>query len=176
MWFCKVTWQIKYFLSPLVLPMATKNGKVVTNCERLSPINLHNPLNMQSHEVTWKIENIISSLSRCLWLPPINVHDPSRRWSCEVMWHIKYFISTLQRTHEHQTEQGTDLPWEASTYKATWPFDHVTNVRSRDNLKNLCLHFYKSYGLKLGRLLFSGRMFSMQIFKSSPTSCIISMR
>ena len=110
--------------------------------------------------------------------PPIRLHDPSRRWSREVTWHIKYLTSSLQRNHEHQTGQGADLSCEASTLKANWSFDHVTNARSRDNLKNLYLHLHKFYGFKLGsgRLLYSGMMFSMQMFKSSPTSCINSMK
>ena len=36
-----------------------------------------------------------------------------------------------------------DLVQEALKLKATWPFDYVTNVRSRDNFKNLYLPFHK---------------------------------
>ena len=52
----------------------------------------------------------------------------------------------LQKTYEHQITQGADLQWQAPIVKATWPFDHVTNVRSRDNLKNLYFHYHKCYG------------------------------
>ena len=58
---------------------------------------------------------------------------------------IKYYIST-QKIHVHQITEGANLPWEARTMKAVWPFDHVTNVGSRDNLRNLYFHFQKSYG------------------------------
>ena len=92
-------------------------------------------------------------------------------------WHIKYHISSLQRTHEHQTGQGADLPCKASTLKPKQSFYYVTNVRSRDYPKNVYLHLHKFYGFKLGsvRLLYSEMMFRTQMFKSSPTSCIISM-
>lgn len=41
--------------------------------------------------------------------------------------------------------QDANLLWEASTFKAIWPLDHLINVRSRDNLKNLYFHFHKVY-------------------------------
>ena len=67
-WFCEVTSNIKYFISPFApRPMATKRAKVVTCLEGLSVINSHNPLNMCSREVTWQIKNIISPMSQCLW-------------------------------------------------------------------------------------------------------------
>ena len=36
--------------------------------------------------------------------------------------------------------------WEALTIIGTWPFDHVTNVRSSGNLKNVYRHFLNTYG------------------------------
>ena len=45
-----------------------------------------------------------------------------------------------------QTRQGADLQWEAPILKATWPFDPVTKVRSRDNLKHLYFYYHKTYG------------------------------
>ena len=35
--------------------------------------------------------------------------------------------------------------WEAPTLKAAQPFDNMTHVRSRGNLKNLYLHFHDTY-------------------------------
>ena len=64
-------------------------------------------------------------------LPPINLHDPSMKWTCEALLQIKYYY---QKTHGHQTRQGADLPWESPSLKATWLFDHVTSVRSREIL------------------------------------------
>ena len=52
----------------------------------------------------------------------------------------------LQKTHEHKTRQGADLQSEALIRKATWTFDYVTNIRSRNNFKILCFHYHKSYG------------------------------
>ena len=66
-----------------------------------------------------------------------------------VMWdHVNLNTLTLhlQKTHGHQARQGADLQWETHTINATWPFDHVTNVRSRDNLKNLHFHYHKTNG------------------------------
>ena len=112
---------------------------------------------MCSREVTWQIKNI-SPLSQCLWsqnlsgdvtyrkeLPPINSHDPSMRCSCEITWHKKtHHISTCRRPMDiNQTRQGADFQWEAPTFKAAWPFDHVTNVRSLDNLENWYFLYHK---------------------------------
>ena len=82
----------------------------------------------------------MSPLPECLWPPNL----------------IKYKLNTndklntlylhLQKTNKHHTRQGSDLQWEASILKATWPFDYVTNVRPRNNFKNLYFHYHKSYG------------------------------
>ena len=52
----------------------------------------------------------------------------------------------LQKTHGHQTNVGADLQWEAHILKVTWTFDHVTNVKSRDNQENSYFHYHKTYG------------------------------
>ena len=70
------------------------------------------------------------------------------RWYCETTWQITLYLH-LQKTHGHQTRQGGDLSWEASTIKAFWPSYHVTNVRSNGSLKNLYLDFHKSFGHKV---------------------------
>ena len=47
------------------------------------------------------------------------------------------------------TKQGKVFAYserEVSIFKATWSFDCVTSVKSRDDLKNLCFHYYKTYG------------------------------
>ena len=53
MWFCKVTWHVKYFISPL------KYGKMVTHLDGLSHINSHNPLNMYSRESRDKLKTYL---------------------------------------------------------------------------------------------------------------------
>ena len=112
--FCEVSWYIKCFISLLAIdqwpPNMTKWWLSVTwqsgtQCEGLPPINLSNPSNMCSWEVTWQI-NFISSLSQCLWslrlirmvtcwkeLQPVNLHDHSLRWSFKMTRCIKYMVS-----------------------------------------------------------------------------------
>ena len=80
-------------------------------------------------------------------LPLLKLHDSSTTWFCEVTWQIKYSIFSLtldqwspnmfylQKTSGNKTRQGADLPWETPTLKSTWPFDHVINVRSFENLE-----------------------------------------
>ena len=46
---------------------------------------------------------------------PIKLHGPPTTWFCEVMWQINYFISPLYWTNDHQTRQGGDLLWGASS-------------------------------------------------------------
>ena len=134
------------------------NYEIMTYCEGLLHINLHSPLNVWSREFMWQIEKIMSTLSHFLMiskfmrvvthrleLPTITLHDPSMRWSCEVTWQIRYIIFPFPKTQRHKTNQGADLPWEVSTLKATWTFDRMISVRSRNNLKNLYLHFHKIY-------------------------------
>ena len=127
---------------------------MVTQRLVLPPINSDDPLNISSRwEVTWQMKNIISLLSQCLWpqdllgvvtyskeIPRINSHDASMRCSCEVTWQIKYL-------HLH-SKLGKVLTYSERLpiLKATWPFDPVTNVRSRDNLKQLYFYYHKIYG------------------------------
>ena len=49
----------------------------------------------------------------------------------------------LQKIHGDHTRQGAYLPSEAPTLQATWPFDHMTSVRSRDSLKVFISTFTK---------------------------------
>ena len=76
-------------------------------------------------------------------LPPINPQISSMKWSCD---HVRErdkwdtLNLRLQKTHGHQTSQGTDLQWEIPILKATWPFDHVTDEKWRDSLRNFHYH------------------------------------
>ena len=55
-----------------------------------------------------------------------------------------HHISTCRRPMDiNQTRQGADFQWEAPIFKAAWPFDHVTNVRSLDNLENWYFLYHK---------------------------------
>ena len=53
------------------------------------------------------------------------------------MWHAR--LNTLylhmQTTYGHQIWQGGDWLWQVPTLEITWPFHHMTNMRSRDELK-----------------------------------------
>lgn len=42
--------------------------------------------------------------------------------------------------------KGADLLGEAPFLKSTWPFDHVTHMRSPDILRNLYLNLHKTFG------------------------------
>ena len=52
----------------------------------------------------------------------------------------------LQKSHGHQRRQVADLQWGDPILKATQAFDHVTNVKSSDNMKNVYFHYHKAYG------------------------------
>ena len=69
----------------------------------------------------------------CKELQPIKLqHDNliTRSWrSCD-KFNILYLH--LQKTYGHQTRWGVDLVWQASILKATWTYDHETNVRPPD--------------------------------------------
>ena len=77
-----------------------------------------------------------------------------------------------QKIHGHWTRQDAKLPWGVFNLKTTWLSDHLTNVRSRGNLKNLYLHFFtkRLMSSELGTVLSLGRNFNTQTLKSSPTS------
>ena len=51
MWSCKVTWQIKYVISP-PRPVAIKLGKMVSYCKEFPPVKSDNPLYRWSFEIT----------------------------------------------------------------------------------------------------------------------------
>ena len=139
---------------------ATRIGRVLTYLEGLLPQNLHGCLVKWSCEIiwqiktiifplsqclgpkAWQIKNIISSLPQCLW--PTNL---SRWWHTMTKSRVlqsRVFVRShgilgmlyfhSQKTYEHQTRQGGDLPWQAPTLKVTWHFDHVSNMWSHKNL------------------------------------------
>ena len=82
----------------------------------------------------------------------ITQRAPNQKFACllneVVIWgHVTNILYLhLKKTHEYQTTQGADLQWEAPILKVTWPFDHVANVRSRNNFENLYFHYQNSYG------------------------------
>ena len=45
----------------------------------------------------------------------------------------------LLKSYEHHTRQGADFQWQSPTLKVAWPFDHVNNAWSSDNLIKLYL-------------------------------------
>ena len=53
------------------MPVAIKHSRVVSYCEGLPIMKLHDPLIMCSYEIMWKIKNVLSVLQK--WLKPPNV-------------------------------------------------------------------------------------------------------
>ena len=88
---------------------------------------------------------MITKLSRVVAcfkeLSPTNAHDISTEWPCGVT-QIKYIYLYLQKMYRHHKRQGADLVLRGSQ---TWPFDQLINIRSRDCLQNLYLHFHEVY-------------------------------
>ena len=86
-WSCKVTWQIKCYISILTKPLATKHGKVAPYCEVPPPISSFNPFhqdNVCGRQTWWGPDKLQGA---------INLNDPLIMWPCEVMWEIQYFTS-----------------------------------------------------------------------------------
>ena len=75
----------------------------------------------------------------------INSDDPLVSWPLTRRDKLTTYLH-LQKAPGHQYKQSADIPREDSTLKTTKPFDHFTNVKSRDNLKNVYLHLHKTYG------------------------------
>ena len=82
----------------------------------------------------------------------------------KAMWQIKYIIFALAKVRPKSTKLGNMMTYhdKLPPLKVTWPSDHKTNMRSPDNKKTL--YFVVT---KLSRAVTSGRMFRMQIPKSS---------
>ena len=65
----------------------------------------------------------------------------SMEWSCWVTWQIKYISPSAEDASTPQEARS----WHSVRSSQTWPFDQVTNMRSRDCSKNLYLHFHELY-------------------------------
>ena len=102
----------------------------------------------------------------------INLHDALMRGSCEVTWQMKY-ISPLSC----RIPVNTKLRKVLTYCKRLSPLkphdsDHVSKMRSRENFGKIYISIFTRFmATKLGRVLTSGRRFSTQTIKSSPTSC-----
>ena len=135
--------------------MTSKHGKVVTHCERLPHINSNSPCVHERSCGKLKILYLHYHYAYCHKTyqdidilqegPTHKLDDPSISWLCGVTWQVKWVMSPLQKTHGNPTRRGADLKWETPILKATWPFGHVTNLRSHDNL-NFYFHYHKTYG------------------------------
>ena len=80
-------------------------------------------------------------------LAPKSLHGPSMRWSCEVMWQIKY-VKSVPAEGPHN-KLGKMLQWQDPILNATWLSHHLTNVGTRNNLKNICFYQGKAYSWHL---------------------------
>ena len=109
------------------MPMATKRGRW--------SITSHDPLIMQSYEITWQIRNVISPLPQCLKPPDLAV------WWLRVRGFHPHSRTTIIKSHDLYL---------------------VTNVRSRDKLEKTP-NFTRFMTTKLGRMVASGRRFVTQM-------------
>ena len=105
------------YISTSTRPIATKHGMIVTHCEDLPPIKLHDPLNIWLREDKRHIENTISPLPQSLWS-----HNMAESWQAirvpiqKVTWSSNHVL--LNEISSYQKCQGGDLPtWGASTHK-----------------------------------------------------------
>ena len=80
-------------------------------------------------------------------LAPKSLHGPSIRWWCEVMWQIKY-VKSVPAEGPHN-KLGKVLQWQDPILNATWLSHHLTNVGSRNNLKNFCFYQGKAFSWHL---------------------------
>ena len=114
---------------------------------------------MWSCDVTWTDQkHYISTIAVPMVTKPVegvryrkelqtkSSHSSSMRWCYEVRWQVRYIISSLSENQRHKTMKVTNLQWDFPIIKGRWHFDHVTNTRSRGNLKNLYLQLHKTYG------------------------------
>ena len=65
----------------------------------------------------------------------INLQGTSMGWSFEVFWGRPMDTKLCKLL----------IYCEGFSLKTTWIFEHLTNVRSHDDLKNLYLHFHEVY-------------------------------
>ena len=131
-----------FYISTCTRSMATKHGKVVTVHEGRRPINSYNPLNSHNPPLSqyltgwWHtVRNYHRYICKCpQWRDHVKSHDK-----------LNTLYFHLQKIYGHQTRQGAVLLWEAPTLKAISPIDDMTNVTSRDNLKNVHFSLLKSF-------------------------------
>ena len=86
MWSCEIKWKTKTITFPIpeyprsryklktyihYHNAAIKRGRVVSYCEGLPIMKLHDPLIMWSYRIMWQIKNVLSALQK--WLKPPNV-------------------------------------------------------------------------------------------------------
>ena len=122
----------------------------------LLPWKTHDLLASWSWGNKWQIKNIKSPLPECFW-PPIFAgwqligvgSCPKSRMAFDrvvLKDHVKKPLNLQYHSaYGNQTGQVDDLPWGAPIHIVTW-LEPSGLDRSRDNMKNLCLHFHKTYG------------------------------
>ena len=58
---------------------------------------------------------------------------------------LKTLYIYYHNAFDQQTLQRNDLGRGSSAHKDTWPYDQVTNLRSRDQFKKFYVYFHKTY-------------------------------
>lgn len=103
-------------------------------------------------------------------LPPMKSKDPLIKWSFQITWQIEHLLSSPIQCLLTLNMVGWWLIARDSTFKNTWPFNYMNNVRVRGNI------YISPFALlmvtKLRTMLTSRSSFSTQMLKLLLTSCL----
>lgn len=103
-------------------------------------------------------------------LPPMKSKDPLIEWSFQITWQIEHLLSSPIQCLLTLNMVGWWLIARDSTFKNTWPFNYMNNVRVRGNI------YISPFALlmvtKLRTMLTSRSSFSTQMLKLLLTSCL----
>ena len=150
-WSCKVTWQIKCYISPTIMLVVTKPGRVKTYHGGLPLSKSHDDMVLWDH-VTSKT-----------YLYYHKGYDHQTWQSCDLPWgasnqkvtrSFDYMVLKCHETNQNtfyllyhktycpQTWQRGYIEWQASTHRVTWSFDYIV---LRNNVTNqINLHFHNA--------------------------------
>ena len=118
--------------------MATKHGKVVTYCERLTPMNLHNPVNV------WSCDKLKILYLHYYQGGDITQGIPTHKFAYEVVNEVVLWGQVTNQINfifTGKRSKDTKLGKVLTSGMTLWSRDQ----HSRDSLRNLYLHFQKTY-------------------------------
>ena len=128
--------------------MKQTNGKVVTYHKQLPPTKSHEPLNSSDiRSLNHHSRNVCGyqTSQNDNILPEAPIYKAEWLFNDVIFRGHNILYILLLKTNMQQASQVADSVWEASILKVTWRFDHVNNINSNDKLKQLYLHFHKTY-------------------------------